>query len=106
MVKSVKDIRVGDKVRWYGRCYELKDGKTREMMRDEFHKLEDEVGVPNVNMPKLREEFFKPIVYRRGIAIITEIYTGLPEIGKVVTLSNGVEFVLEENNIRIKKHKF
>ena len=103
MVKSVKNIRVGDKVKWYGRSYEFKDGKTQKMMRDEFNKLKAEVGVFNIDMTDLRKEFFKPIVYRRGIAIVSEIYMGLPELGKIVKLSNGVDFILEENNIRIKK---
>lgn len=103
MIKSVENIRVGDKVKWYGRSYELKEGKTRKMMGDKFKKLEDEIGLYNINMPELRKEFFKPIVYRRGTATIAEIYRDLPEIGKIVTLSNGIEFVLEKNNIRIKK---
>ena len=104
MIKNPTKVKVGDKVNWYGRQFERKDGITQEMIRDEFEKKMKKFS-NNFDIDKLRKSLFKPLRYRRGIAMIVNIDTELLGDKTIVELSNGISFVLENKSIRIKKIK-
>ena len=103
MIKNPAKIKVGDKVKWYGRQFEPKDGTTQKMVRAEYEKREKKFG-DNFDVDKFRESVFKPLRYRRGIATIVNVDTKLLGNKTLVDLSNGILFVLEGKNIRIKKY--